>query len=206
MKIKQIFYNNENFEIKNSMLGNCYIVTENHQNYYYEFITNQNTATIIYSNPEYLELIIDEFRKNNEYINEFKTIDNTLKANFNPVQTFKLPIDSLQITNPFLDKNRIDFLIENIDENNTFLPVIIHNDEYVFIGDHHLLYALKENRINLINVFINTKITNGDLKLLSDFIYILKENNIKNIKDCEIIDENYELIYNQYKNTINNLT
>ena len=57
----------------NRLLGNCYKVITENSTFYYEFTKENNVAYLKYDNPDYIEAVIEEYRKSNEYINIIKS-------------------------------------------------------------------------------------------------------------------------------------
>ena len=202
MEIIQDLFNKTNY-LNSSLFGNLYKVCHNNQIYYYEFLINNNTATINYNNPEYLDLVVDEYRKTHEYITVYKTQDNTFYANYEKVYSFKLPIKCIQVSENIINENRIKALVDIVEPNDIHLAVIIHNDEYILVGDHHLLYALYEIGEKMVNVYMSTKIDYEKLEFIKSMVYVYKENNIMNINNIELIDEKSYQTYIKLLNEFN---
>ena len=177
----------ENIKLNNEskLLGYCYKVNiGNSAEYYYEIVKKGNVAYIKYDNPDYLEMVIEEFRTAYEYVNIFKSYDDSFYAEYEKVHTFKLPIDIIQPSEMLINEDRINKLESIIDPNNIHLSVQIINDEYVLLGDHNILYTLKLIGERMVNVFINTTLDKETIEILSQLIYVLKENNITSISKC----------------------
>lgn len=178
-------YTNINLNNEAKLLGYCYKGNVgNSAEYYYEIIKKDNVAFIKYDNPSYLEMIIEEFRLAYEYVNIFKSYDDSFYAEFDKVHTFKLPIDIIQPTEMLINKERVNKLESIIDPDNIHLSVKIINDEYVLLGDHNILYTLKQIGERMVNVFINTTLDTQTIELLTQLVYVLKENNITSISKC----------------------
>ena len=183
-------YSKNDLDNYSKLHGYCYkVITTNNEIYYYEIKKINNIAYINYENPDYLEAVIEEFRKAYEYVNIFKSYDNSFYAEFEPVHTFKLPIDIIQVSEMLINEDRVKKLESIIDPDNIHLSVKIVNDEYVLYGDHNLLYTLKLIGERMVNVFINTTLDETIVEFLNQFIYVLKENNISSISKCVEYDE-----------------
>lgn len=197
----------EKLDNTSKLLGYCYkVIGVDLKEYYYEIIKKDNVGYIKYVNPEYLELVIEEFRLAYEYVNIFKSYDDSFYAEYDKVYSFKLPIDIIQVSEMLIQESRVNRLESIIDPENIHLSVKIINDEYVLIGDHNLLYALKMIGERMVNVFINTTLDSDTVELLKELIYVLKENNITNITKCTLNkDEDYFFQANQYINLFNEI-
>lgn len=193
-------YSKTSLNTTSKVLGYCYkVIDENNDTYYYEFEKQNNIAYVKYDNPDYLEIVVEEFRNAYEYVNIIKSKDDSFYAEFDKVFTFKLPIECIQVSQLFLNENRIDKLDTIIDPDNIHLSVKILNDKYVLIGDHHLLYSLKSIGQRMVNVFINTTLDNSLIEAINNLTYVLKEQNISSIDKCELVNEKtYNEVSTQY--------
>lgn len=169
MNINKI-YNDDNIK---------YIINDNE----YEFIIKNNEAIINYKNINYLEEIVNEFHLLHPNIYYYHTNDYNFEMRFDEVFSFKLPIKIIQPTILFLNDNYLKN-INNINYDNIIFPVNIINDEYVILKGHHLLHQAQLNNIRMVNVYIKEYDDS-----INNILYILKEQNIKNITDLEILDE-----------------
>ncbi len=150
----------------------------------YEFIINNTEAIVNYNNITYLEKIVNEFHLLHPNIYYYHSNDYNFEMRFDKIFTFKLPINIIQPTILFLNENYLNN-INNFNYDNIIFPVNIINDEYVILKGHHLLYQAKIDNIRMVNVYIKEYDDS-----LNNILYILKEQNIKNIIDLEILDEN----------------
>ena len=82
-------YSDSKLNTSSKLHGYCYKVIVDDNIYFYEFTKENNIAYLKYDNPEYLELVIEEFRKAYEYVNIIKSKDDSLYAEFDKVFTFK---------------------------------------------------------------------------------------------------------------------
>lgn len=182
---------------KSRFLGNCYNFIDNSLVYHYEFKIKYDEATIFTDNPNHLEEVITFFRKFNKFIPKFKTEDGSFYKAYDEIATFKLPINILQVSQFFLDKQKLDEEEKYIDINTIVLPVKIIDDEYVLLNGHHRLYRLYKNDIKMVEVYLDE-----ELETTRDFVYIAKEKNIRTIKDLAILEhKEYEnimqVLYNE---------
>ena len=200
-------YENINLNKESKLLGYCYkVITNNSEEFFYEIVKKDNVAYIKYDNPDYLEAIVEEFRKGYEYVNIFRSYDDSFYAEYDKVHTFKLPIDIIQVSEMIINEDRITELEGIIDPNNIHLSVQIINDEYVLLGDHNILYTLKLIGERMVNVFINTTLDKQVIELLNLLIYVLKENNITSISKCVLNKPNdYFEQANLYINLFNEI-
>ena len=200
-------YENINLNKESKLLGYCYkVITNNSEEFFYEIVKKDNVAYIKYDNADYLEAIVEEFRKGYEYVNIFRSYDDSFYAEYDKVHTFKLPIDIIQVSEMIINEDRITELEGIIDPNNIHLSVQIINDEYVLLGDHNILYTLKLIGERMVNVFINTTLDKQVIELLNQLIYVLKENNITSISKCVLNKPNdYFEQANLYINLFNEI-
>ena len=165
----------------------------------YEFTIKNQEALINYTDSKYVLEAVNLIHDKRKYIYKYHSKDNSFYQEYDYVYTFKLPIKIIQPSKFFIDKDVLDRIDEKIDENNTFLPVAIINDEYVLLDGHARLYALNENYIKMVNVYID------DYKeYIPDFIYIAKENNIKNISNLDVLNhDDYSKYWNEFLKQFN---
>lgn len=188
------------FSDNNKHINNCVTVKDDKKLYHYEFMIDGLTATIRYNKLDYITHAVDFYHDKNPYIYIYKTEDDTYYQAFEEIHTFKLPIDILQPTKFFIDKSNYDLIEKNIDVDNEFyFPVNIINDEYVLLDGHTLLSVLANNYKKMVNVYI----VDYEPEII-DFIYIAKEQNIRNIKSVNILKhEEYEKLWNMFLNEYN---
>lgn len=175
---------------KNRILGNCFTIHDNNQKFHYEFDIRKNEALITCDSIYYIEKAINEFRKYNKNINIYYNVDRSFYKAFDEVFTFKLPIYCIQVSKFIIDKDHLDFIENNLNEDNIYLPVCIIDDEYVLIDGHARLLALYRNYNKLVNVYLDEPSSN-----LDDFVYVCKENNIFNINKINVLSKDE---YNQF--------
>ena len=187
-------FESEFYTKKNRLLGNCFTIIDNDNKYYYEFCINNTTAIIKADNLECITDAVSEFRKYNSYINIFKTLDNSYYEEFDPVFTFKLPVNVIQPSKFFIDKDKVDIIENYMESDNIYISVAIINDEYVLLDGHHRLYTMIQNYDKLVNVYIS----NYDY-YINDFIYIAKEQNIFNVKSMPVLShDEYDKYWNGF--------
>lgn len=148
----------------------------------YEFIINNNEALINYTSLNHLEEIVNEFHILHPNIVYYYTYDYSFEMRFDKTFTFKLPISIIQPTKLFLNE---DYLhnINNPNYDSIIFPVNIINDEYVILNGHHLLYQAANDNIRMVNVYIKDYET-----AINNILYIAKEQNIKHIKNLEVLN------------------
>lgn len=181
MKIERT-YDDKFYKEKSRILGNCFNVTDNNNIYHYEFIIDKNTATILTDEEKYLNDVIDNFRFYNLYITKFRTKNNSFYKSFDEIHTFKMPISVIQPSQFFINKTKLDNIDNYLDIDDIYIPVAIINDEYVALDGHHRIYLAYLNNKKMVNVYLD----NYDPSI-NDFIYFAKEQNIKTIKDLQIL-------------------
>lgn len=185
---------------KSLLLGNCINVKIDDLTYHYEFIINGTTAIINCDNLMYIENAITFFRNHNRYITTFSTENNDFYLSFEPIPTFKLPINIIQPTGFFLNKKKIHELKDLFNDNLIYLPVTIINDEYVLLDGHHRLYIAYLNDQKMVNVYMD-----DDKPIIHDFLYLAKEQNITHIKDLPKLDsQTYDNIIKELMINLNN--
>ena len=163
-------------------------------NIIYEFIINRQDVIVNTNDYKYIEEASKIIKKNYPYVNKIYSKDNSYFEEFDYVYTFKLPIKIIQPSKFFIDKDVLDKIDDNFDEDNIILPVAIINDEYVLLDGHVRLYALNQNYIKMVNVYIKNY-----EEYIPDFVYIAKENNIKNISNLDVLEhEEYLKYWNEF--------
>lgn len=183
------------FKEKSMILENCYLVLEGKFEYHYEFLITNKEAEIVCDSLEYLENVVEFFHKEHPYINKYYTKDHSFFMNFDKIFTFMLPINIIQVSKVFLDQERLEKL-KNYEEDLQFIfPVQIVEEEYVLLNRHHQLFLANEEGMRMVEVFMS-----NDFSLSNDYLYLAKEQNIKTIKDMQLISHNeYEEIQEQLK-------
>ena len=195
---KSDFYDND---LKNSNL--CTTVKDNDNFYYYEYHIDDRSAKVRFNDNKYIEEATSFFHDINKYITSVRSFDESYYEKFNEVFTYKLPIKVILPTEFILSKERyenIDKTLKDLD--NVYLPVAIIDDEYVLLDGHYRLFILQENLKKMVNVYLDE--AEGYIK---DLIYIGKEQNIKTIKDVEVVSEKqYKAIWEPFIEQIKNNT
>lgn len=195
---KSDFYDND---LKNSNL--CITVKDNDNFYYYEYHIDDRSAKVRFNDNKYIEEATSFFHDINKYITSVRSFDESYYEKFNEVFTYKLPIKVILPTEFILSKERyenIDKTLKDLD--NVYLPVAIIDDEYVLLDGHYRLFILQENLKKMVNVYLDE--AEGYIK---DLIYIGKEQNIKTIKDVEVVPEKqYKAIWEPFIEQIKNNT
>ncbi len=164
------------------------------ENIKYEFIIHKQEALVNTTDYKYVEDAVNKVHELRPYIYKFHSNDGKFFEEFDVVYSFKLPIKIIQPSKFFIDKDVLDKVDENLNEENIFLPVAIINDEYVLLDGHNRLYALNQNYVKMVNVYISKP-----EYYIPDFVYIAKENNIKNISSLDVIShEDYVKYWNEF--------
>ena len=175
------------------LLDNCYLVVEDGNTYHYEFLVTKNEAEIHCDSIQFIKQVTEEYHQEHPYISKYHTKDQSFYMAFDEIHTFKLPLSILQVSKAFLDQSRLEKLRNCDDSIDLILPVQIVDDEYVVLDKHHLLYLAYEYGDRMVTVFVSDQIP-----LSSDYLYLIKEQNIRTIKDMHIIThEEYEEISKQ---------
>lgn len=188
-------YKDTYFKESSRVLGNCYIVKTALRVYHYEFIINKTHATICYDALDFIEEVTELHHKEHKYVEDYSTKNQVFYKSYDKTFTFKLPIHILQVSRFCLSEERLNKLRTHVDLEDIFLPVQIIDDEYVVLNQHHLLYLLKENDFKMAEVYLDE-----DMPIIRDFLYLLKEQNIKHIDELPILPEqNFVELYNELK-------
>ena len=178
------------YTFDNKALGNCFTVIADDKEYHYEFEINGSEAKVKYDSILHIKDAIKEFRKYNKQVIRFYNEDRSFFQGFDSTQTFKLPIDILQPSKFFIDKDKLDTIEANLANENFVLPVCILDDEYVLLDGHARLRYLYDNYVKMVDVYMD--------ELHPDTIndvYIAKENNLFKIKQLEILSHEDYLEY-----------
>ena len=188
-------YDDPYYPEKSRFLGNCYNLIIEDRTYHFEFIIKKNSALVLTDNLDYIENVIQIFHNDNAYISSFYTKDSTFYKSYDEKIIFKLPISILQVSNFFLQKEKLNQLEQYLDENEIYLPVCIIDEEYVLLDGHHRLYLAAKNLNKMVYVYMD------DIKPSThDFVYIAKEQNIRFIKDLKIIStKDYQEIMKEFE-------
>ena len=183
---------NSFYSERNRLVGNAFtIIDDNNKEHYYEFNLRGDEAIIKFSDLDYIEVAVKAFRKYNKYIYKFSTNDKSFYEELDRVFTFKLPIKCIQPSEFFIDKERLEVIENNLDDDNIYIPVAIINDEYVALDGHTRLYAMNQNYSRLVNVYIDSYSED-----ILDFIYIAKEHNITTIAQMPVLPhDEYEEVW-----------
>lgn len=195
MKIIQDFKSTY-YPEQSRILGNCFTVEDGDKIYHYEFVQKGSEATIKTDSLEFLEAVIEHFRRENRHISVFRTLDSSFYKSYDETFTFKLPISILQVSQFFLNSNRLNDLKTVLDYEHICVPVTILEDEYVLLSRHHEVYLAQAEGIKMVDVYMDTPSSNT-----KDFVYIAKEQNIRHIGDLKLLEEpEYINITEQFKN------
>lgn len=180
----------EGYMSDNRALGNCFTVDDGKSVYHYEFEINGHEAKVKYDSILYIKDAIKEFRKYNLQVNSFYNENRSFYQGFDPVQTFKLPIDILQPSQFFLDKEKIDNIEKYLPDEDFYVPVCIIDDEYVLLDGHSRVRYLYDNYIKMVNVYMDEP-----CEMTQEYIYVAKENNLFKIKQLELLPHEEYLEY-----------
>ena len=185
---------NNIYSDKNKSLGNTFTIIENNQKFYYEFDIRGFEALIITDYLPYIEIAIEEFRKYSKYVSIFYTENRDFYKAFDDLQTFKLPINIIQPSKPFVNEINLKNVSKYLENSEVYLPVNIINDEYVLLDGHTRLYAKNLENQKMVNVYID------DIEPeIEDLVYLLKEQNISTIRNVEILsNEDYNNIWTEF--------
>lgn len=184
-------YESEIYTLKNRILGQCFTVIENKEKYYFEFEINGFEATIKYDRITLVDNVIDEFRKYFGYISIIYNKDRSYYRAFDERHTFRLPINILQPSKFFINKDYLEKIEEIIEYKEIYIPVCIIDEEYVILDGHTRVYAkmLEDNK--MVNVYLADDIP----EIIDDLVYMAKENNIRTVKQMELLNSEEYSIY-----------
>ena len=191
-------YESTVYTTKNRLLGQCFTVIENKIKYYFEFDIRGFEAYIKYDRLTLVDAVIDEFRKYFGYVNMFYNENRTYYKAFDEKYTFRLPINIIQPSKFFINKENLENVCKYLEDKEVYIPVTIINDEYVAISGHTRIYAkmLEDNK--MVNVYLSDYIPSN----LDDLVYLAKENNFLKISQMEILSKEE---YVSYLEQINDL-
>ena len=183
-------YNNSFYMKDNLSLGNCITIEDKNEKFYYEFEINKDRALIKYNSILHIKDAINEFRKYNMQVTTFYNSDHSFYMAFDPIFTFKLPIDILQPSKFFIDKEKLDTIEKHLENELLFVPVTIIDDEYVLLDGHARCMYLLLNDYKMVDVYMQKEDSNT-----KEYVYIAKENNLFKIKNMEILSHEDYLKY-----------
>jgi len=192
-------FESEIYSKNNRLLGNCFTLIIDKIKYYFEFEINNNQAKIIMADKmQYILNVIDEFRKYNKYVNVFYNNDNSFYKSFDEIYTFKLPINIIQPSKFFIDKDRLDVISNILEDKEVFIPVTILNDEYVCVDGHTRLLAKSLEDNKMVNCYM-TDLENH----IDDLVYMAKEQNIRNVNKMIVLNhEEYNKYWIEFLNSL----
>lgn len=171
-------------------LGYGYDVVIEHHLVHYEFQPKDKEAIVLATDPSYFLEVVEAFHQKHKAIHTYYTEDHAYYKSYDELPTFLLPVSILQVSQFFLNQERLTILKDYDD--NTYFPVQIVEDEYVLLAQHHLLYTLAQHQ-KMVPVYID-QVTPSIL----DAIYLAKEQNIKHIEDMTILPkQEYDTIQQQ---------
>lgn len=184
-------YESEIYSLENRILGQCFTVIENKEKYYFEFEIKGFEATIKYDRITLVDKVIDEFRKYFGYISIIYNKDRTYYRAFDETHTFRLPINILQPSKFFINKDHLEKIESIIEYKEIYIPVCIIDEEYVILDGHTKVYAkmLEDNK--MVNVYLADDIPD----MIDDLVYMAKENNIRTVKQMELLNNEEYSIY-----------
>ena len=180
----------EGYMPDNRALGNCFTIYDEKSYYHYEFEINDKEAKVKYDSILYIKEAIKEFRKYNQQVSSFYNENRTFYQGFDPIFTFKLPIDILQPTEFFIDEQKLDTIEKYLGNETLYVPVCIIDDEYVLLDGHARVRYLQDNYVKMVDVYLAEP-----KEYTQDVIYIAKENNLFKIKQMEILPHEEYLKY-----------
>lgn len=200
MDIIQTF-SDKYFKEKSRILGNCFIIKQQNETFYYEVIVQKNQAKILTNTNQSLEEIAKLHHKNHPNIQEYYTEDHSFLIHFDKIHTFKLPLSILQVSKLFLNQSYLSNLKRYLDPQEICIPVQIIDDEYVILDKHHELYCAFEYGEKMVNVYLED--VNKDIL---NPLYIAKEQNTRTIHDLKILpDKEYQELSEQLKILFNSI-
>ena len=179
----------------------CVTVSDNNEFYYYEFNVINRIAKVRTNDNKYIEEASSFFHDNNKYITKIYALDNSFYQEFDEVMVYKLPIKVILPTEFLISKERYEAIDNTLhDLDSIYLPVAIIDDEYVLLDGHIRLYIMQENLKKLVYVYLDEP-----EHYIKDLIYIGKEQNVKTIKDVELVSEKqYKAIWEPFIDQLKN--
>lgn len=185
--------NDPYFKEKSLVLGNCYWVIEENDVFHYEFLVKKQEAQIISDTQDHLEEVVKAYHLTHPFIYTYYSKDHSFFMTFDEIKTFKLPISILQVSQIFLDEERLEALKPYHEDLDLYFPVQIIDEEYVLLNQHHELYLTFHDGIRMVDVYMDE-----NKAVSKDYLYLAKEQNIKTINDMHIIShKEYEEIKKQ---------
>ena len=183
-------YNNSFYMKDNLALGNCITIEDKNEKYYYEFEINRDKALVKYNSILHIKDAINEFRKYNMQVSIYYNSDRSFYMAFDNIQTFKLPIDILQPSKFFIDKEKLETIEKHLGNELLVVPVCIIDDEYVLLDGHARCRYLLDNDYKMVDVYMAPEESST-----KEYVYIAKENNLFKIKNMEILSHEDYLKY-----------
>jgi len=165
----------------------------------YKFIIKKQEALIEADDFNNIQEYVKTIKNLRPHVYKFYSKDHSFYQEFDMVYSFKLPIKIIQPSKVFIDKDIVEKIGDNIDDENAYFPVNIIDNEYVLLDGHARLYCINENYVKMVNVYIS------DYKNhVPELAYVCREGNITKISDVNVLKhEEYEMYWNNFKETFN---
>lgn len=163
-------------------------------------IIDRNSAKMLYrfsDNNDAAAELIDEFRFYAGHINRFFDGDGRLIKEFPPAKIFSVPIDEIQPSQFFVDKDKLNAVSSFVKSAKDIVIPLMYDEnikKYVSLDGHTRLVLALERGYTAVNGFLDDP---GDY--IDGFVDMAKKRGIFGVKDIQKLPHNeYEIKWNKF--------
>ncbi len=163
-------------------------------------IIDSHSAKMLYrygDNSDAVTQLIDEFRFYTGHINRFFDEKGRLIKEFLPVKIFSVPIDEIQPSQFFVDKDKLDAVSSFVkSENDIVIPLFFYGNikKYVSLDGHTRLTLALERGYKTVNGFLDDP---GDY--IGSFVDEAQKRGIFGVRDItKLSHSEYEIKWNKF--------
>lgn len=194
MKVERVHtYSDARFSETSLLQHGCFLVDDNP----YEVEIISGTEAIVRGKRiELFKDVIDEFRLYAPFITNFYDRKHHLVAQYSSVEKFLISLDSIQPSQFYVDKDKVDALSHILDDvNKIIVPVIPYGDRYISLDGHSRLYYAWMKEWEAVWGIID----NDDNSWVDFFVEEAQKRKIFEISDMKVLShEEYEEKWNRY--------
>lgn len=158
-------------------------------------ILDEHSAKVYYHDYTDMEEILDTFRFYTGHISRFYTKDGALLKEYEKVKLFELPLEQIQPSQFYVDKDKLQAVGSFIREpNDIVIPVLEYEGRYASADGHTRLYLAYQRGYEHVRAFMEE-----DQEYIYKFVKEAKSWGVFHVKDMELLShEEYEIKWNQF--------
>ncbi|MCM1050125.1 MAG: hypothetical protein NC433_17055 [Clostridiales bacterium] len=158
-------------------------------------ILDENSAKVYYHDYTDMEEILDTFRFYTGHISRFYTKDGALLKEYENVKLFEMPLEQLQPSQFYVDKDKLQAVGSFIHEpNDIVIPVMKYEGRYVSADGHTRLYLAYQRGYKHVRAFMEE-----EQEYILMFVKEAKSRGVLHVKDMELLShEEYEIKWNKF--------